>query len=131
MTPVNRYAALSALKADKERELTVIKEEMATLSEQIIEGFGEDGISSVATDKEHGDKVVFVKSMLWARHLEDADATVAVLKANGYEHIVHEKVNLQTLSALVREMVADGGIPDELSGVIGTSEQVTVGVHRR
>lgn len=60
------------------------------------------------------------------------DELYAALKENGYGDMVYETVNANSLSAFVKEQIAENGehIPDWLNGLVNVYEQTTVSVRR-
>lgn len=56
----------------------------------------------------------------------------AALKENGYGDLVYETVNANSLSAFVKEQIAENQdtLPDWLSGLVNVYEQTTVSVQK-
>jgi len=72
-------------------------------------------------------RTIYSHSQIWAKKEDGVtdDDMIAALKAAGYGEIyVNEKVNHQSLSALIREWVDnDESLPKEFEGVIGYTEK--------
>ena len=56
----------------------------------------------------------------------------SALRAEGYGDLVYETVNANSLSAFVKEQIAENGdtIPDWLNGLVNVFEKTTVGVRK-
>ena len=57
---------------------------------------------------------------------------LSALRAEGYGDLVYETVNANSLSAFVKEQIAENGdtIPDWLNGLVNVFEKTTVGVRK-
>jgi hypothetical protein len=60
------------------------------------------------------------------------DDLFLALKAEGFGELVHETVNSNSLSAFVKEQIAENGdvLPDWLNGLVSIYEKTTVGVRK-
>ena len=60
------------------------------------------------------------------------DELFRALKAEGFEELVQETVNSNSLSAFVKEQIAENGdvLPDWLNGLVSIYEKTTVGVRK-
>jgi len=60
------------------------------------------------------------------------DELYAALRAEGYGDLVYETVNANSLSAFVKEQIAesDDALPQWLSGLVNVFEKITVGVRK-
>ena len=56
----------------------------------------------------------------------------SALRAGGFGDLVYETVNANSLSAFVKEQVAENGdmLPDWLDGLVNVFEKTTVGVRK-
>ena len=54
------------------------------------------------------------------------------LRQNGYGSLIHETVNANSLSAFVKEQIAENGdeLPDWLKGLVNVFEKTTVTVRK-
>lgn len=116
-------------KAELERELRAVTDAIAARQQAALDWFVEAGIDKV----QHDGMTLFPRAELWASLAEGAstDDLCAALDAVGINSadIVKERVNTQTLSAVVRELTRDGEVPPELLAVIKVSEVFKLG-HR-
>ena len=60
------------------------------------------------------------------------DDLYAALRAEGYGDLIYETVNANSLSAFVKEQIAesDDALPQWLSGLVNVFEKITVGVRK-
>ena len=60
------------------------------------------------------------------------DELYAALRAEGYGDLIYETVNANSLSAFVKEQIAesDDALPQWLSGLVNVFEKITVGVRK-
>ncbi len=63
---------------------------------------------------------------------EKKDELYGLLKKNGYGDLVYETVNANSLSAFVKEQMAENNdlLPDWLSGLVNVYEKTSVGVRK-
>ena len=60
------------------------------------------------------------------------DELFAALRSEGFGDLIYETVNANSLSAFVKEQIAESGdvLPDWLDGLVNVFEKTTVGVRR-
>ena len=70
-----------------------------------------------------------IRASAMADHKEELYET---LKERGYGSLVYETVNANSLSAFVKEQIAENGeeLPDWLNGLVNVQEHTTVGVRK-
>ena len=114
----DRLRALRDEKAEAEQHLKEIKAEMAGRETQ---NFTRAGTMFCLTTKTHATAVAGRKEELFS-----------ALRAGGFGDLVYETVNANSLSAFVKEQVAENGdmLPDWLDGLVNVFEKTTVGVRK-
>lgn len=127
-TKVGRiFIHLRERKAELERELEAVKDDISAVEFRLKELFLQDGISSDIVD-EH---TVHVVSDLRIQAIDGDQASVnAVLRKHGLGHIIDEKPNAITMKSIIKEYqrAAEGGdegaqlVVDELSAVMKITE---------
>ena len=128
---VQHFANLCRCIKDTEASLKTMKGERAQLEELILTDLGDLGADRITT----AGVTIYVRRDTYPVHLIDEATTVAALKASPHAEIVRERVNPQTLAALVREFLRDvppekeeNAIPAELRGILGFCHQFKLGV---
>ena len=60
------------------------------------------------------------------------DELFAALRSEGFGDLIYETVNANSLSAFVKEQIAESGdaLPDWLNGLVNVFEKTTVGVRK-
>lgn len=125
----DRLRALRDEKAEADERLKSIKAEIDevdfALSELMAESetrnFTRMGTMFCLTTKTHASAVAGQKAELFA-----------ALRGEGYGDLVYETVNANSLSAFVKEQIAENGdaLPDWLNGLVNVFEKTTVGVRK-
>lgn len=115
------YGVLSDREANLKAELKEVSERRRRLGEELIDEMADNGLAKltvkVGTDMEGRpvNKTLYVQRLLYAGHRGDKAALIEGLKQAGFEDLVGETVNAQTLSALVREFDPENNMPvDEI-----------------
>ena len=119
---MNRYAEYGIL-SDKEAalkaELKEVSERRRDLAEELIDEMADNGLAKltvkVGNDAEGRPvhKTLYVQRLLYAGHNGDKQALIEGLRLAGFEDLVGETVNAQTLSALVREFDPENNTPTQ------------------
>jgi hypothetical protein len=126
---VDKYIECKRLIKDLEQELKELKKDASTVEAELLQQFMDDGVQSVKTDS---GKTVYLMSQLWAgKDPEVSDEQfLTSMKENGLEDLIQEKVNTQTLSAVMREQAGDYINLEDVSTPFGVrlSEKVSVRV---
>lgn len=124
-----KFAELHKLKSSKEDEVKAIKKELDELEKQLLEEFQEEGVGDIGVNNGERKVKLYLKRDVRAHSLMGQDATAEACEKAGLGDIVHKRVNANTLSAFVRERMANGEeLPPEFEGVIAPFEQFSVGV---
>lgn len=136
-----RFAVLDAQKQELETRIKVIKDEIKEIEDVIIEQSMEEGIEKMTVVVGHTEdglpvkRTVYRQRQLWAGHNGDADALNQALKEAGLDEYVNEKVNMNQLSAYVRNFDPDRNkapeaiiaeLPEPLKAVIKVSEVLKI-----
>lgn len=104
-----------------EDELKAAKKERDQMRSQLIDEMIQAEAPSVEVFDGQGERTrVYPINRLFARRDKevDEDEFFDALRAEGYEHLIKNQVNANSLSALVRELAEDAGVRDESSTVI-------------
>jgi len=138
----NNYIGYAVLE-DEERALKArlkeIGEKKRQLEEFLLDDMADNGLAKltvrVGADEDGLPvmKTLYTRRQLWAGHQGDRQALLESLKTAGYEELVGETVNTNTLSALVRELDPDNirtpeeiikDLPLELQATIKVTEKI-------
>jgi hypothetical protein len=109
-TLVRRWLALRDEKDAMEDQLKEIKEDLATLAEQVLQSFTQDGTSRVSVD---GMTVHVISDLKISAKGGDYDRAVQVLRDVGLGGIVREQFSPQTLKAVVKEIMTQSDMGNE------------------
>ena len=127
-TPARRAAELFKRKAKLEAELTQIKAEIAEVSDAAIDWMAENGLLRCPFE---GLGTLGIRHEIWASIQPDVPMikVKAAIRAAGHDpdEIIKERANAQTLSAFVRELLAEGELPEGLANVLKISETNKLG----
>lgn len=122
-----RYAELDAAIKHHEADIETLKAEKTALETILLDDWAEAGIPKAFVDEWQ----LYLHHTVVATTPQGTDAAVALLKASEeYRGMVRETVNSQTLSALVREKLNDGGLPPEWEEVIGSFSRTQIRVKK-
>lgn len=112
---VRRFVALEKERRELEARLKMLEEETSVLKEEIADEYEESGRQRETVDG----MTVYLQYTTYAGAKDgDMKRLVEALKRHGMGDIVVEKVDLNTLSSLVRERLkecAEQNIPDSLA----------------
>ena len=131
MRDIARYAQLKDSKRVLEAEIDKLKDELRAMELRILDHFADEGIQSLKIDTGF---TVYLRGQWWARPTDgDYPRACAALEAAGLGAMVHETVNIQTLSAYVREVKKEdisADLPSTLDGAIDITQQFNVLVRK-
>lgn len=129
MRQVERYAQLKDAKRALESEIEKIKKELGPLEQKLLDSFAEQGVQNIKTESGF---TVYLSGKWWARPTDgDYERACTALREAGLEGMVHETVNIQTLSAYVRELKKeDKELPFQFDGAIAVTETFNVLVRK-
>lgn len=133
---VQRFVELSMEKRAGEESVEKVKEQLAVLEQELLTRFSNAGMQSVKTASGH---TVYLRRQIWASPAnKDMGALVAALRnASGADPalgaMVKEKVDVQTLSAYMREREEElkpasldaliEGLPGDLAKAVSVYEK--------
>ena len=124
---LRRYVHLKDQISKVDTDLSELKKQAGELEQELLDELSDDGINKITVDG----RTVYMRRELWARKeqgVEGYEVAQAVMKA-GLDEYVQPKVNMQSLSAFVRDLDrAEEPLPYELEGVVRVDEVFRLGV---
>lgn len=133
------YAVLEDEERALKARLKEIGEQRRQLEEHLLDDMADNGLAKLTVRVGFDDggqpvmKTLYMRRQLWAGHQGDKQALMEALKHAGYQDLVGETVNTNTLSALIRELDPDNNrspediikaLPPELHTTIKVTEKV-------
>lgn len=116
-------------KKELETQTKALTAEIAALDEQLSDAMTEAELDRFSRNG----STFYLKSRLFASPVAGRkDEMMAALKANGYESLVVESVNANTLSSFIKEQreITGEEIPTWLGDTVSTYEKVSVGIRK-
>jgi prefoldin subunit 5 len=112
-----------------EGQIKELKARMQPVEKQLLETFAEAGVNNISI---HG-KLLYIHRQIWARPREgNYERACEVLKEIGLEQFVKETVNINTISAYVREQDELGGeLPKRFDEAFKVDEDYQVRARKR
>ena len=131
-TALHRYWDLTRDRQMLEAKLEEIKARLTETQQEILDQFARDGVSSVKVTDGNEDATIYLHKQMWARPKDgDYVATCFALRRNGLSSFVKETVNLQTLSAYVREQEKEGQpLPSDVAETLDVRTEYAVRVRK-
>jgi hypothetical protein len=128
MNLAKQFGSLIARKREVEDELRAVKSEIAALEPLLLEELRNNQMERLSVSTGNGSVTLYTHKLLVAKPKDgNRPQVVATLKANGLADLVSENYNSNTLSAYVREHLANGEmLPAALAEVIETEEIVSL-----
>lgn len=128
MELAREYATAIAYKKKLEEQLGSIKDKIARLEDSVMNMMQEEQLDRLPINLGLDTVTLFVHRQLWAKPKDgDKERVVRTLKEVGLGDLVAESYNTNSLSAYVREQLANGeDLEPELSEVIDISEVASV-----
>lgn len=128
MNLAKQFGSMIARKREIEDELRAVKSEIAALEPLLLEEMRNNQMERLSVNTGSGSVTLYTHKMLVAKPKDgDRLQVVETLKSNGLADLVSENYNSNTLSAYVREHLANGEmLPAPLAEVIETEEIVSV-----
>lgn len=125
-----RYLELKARKDELEDELKAVKEEITGISERMV-----DQMNSIELDKfsAYGSTFSVRRSIATNVNAADKDDLFYRLRTEGYGDLIQETVNPRTLTAFVKEQMAqttDGLVPGWLGEVVDVYYKSDISVRK-
>ncbi len=112
-------------------DLAAIKEVKARLVADILLAFAEDGVAQMTLEVGGRKATIYPHETLRARAADgDQDRLNAVLRKHGHDSLIRESVNAQTLSAFVREELADDALPADILSALDVYSDLSVRVRQ-
>lgn len=125
----DRLKSLKKQKKDLEDSVKAICSEIEELDRQLSDAMTEAELDSFSRNG----STFYLHSRLYASPSTGRkDAMMQALKQNGYDSLVVESVNSNTLSSFVREQMEanEGNIPSWLGDTVSTYEKISVGIRK-
>lgn len=119
-----RFHRLTRQKRALERELGDIVAELMRVEETLRSSMLEEGITTLPLDVDGEEMTLYVHRQVWAS-APDVQAIDALRKIGGHS-LIREAVNAQTLSAFVRERLAEGPMPEDILTALNVHERIQV-----
>jgi hypothetical protein len=128
MELAREYATAIAYKKKLEEQLGSIKDKIARLEDSVMNMMQEEQLDRLPINLGLDTVTLFVHRQLWARPKGgDKERVVRTLKDVGLGDLVAESYNTNSLSAYVREQLANGeDLEPELADVIDINEVASV-----
>lgn len=129
---LKKFAALTAQKRGKKKELEDIEFELGQLQDEILEEMSQEGISQARVDTDEGRFTLYPYATLWGKAKDgNYEAACRWLKRVGLGDLVEKKFNVHKMSAVLREMHAgEQPYPKGWEKYLEVSEVYKVGVRR-
>lgn len=132
MTPFQHYAELREEKAEIEARLWEVNRALAKCEEAVLRAMEDTGVTRITVDG----LTIYASFRLAAKIKSERSEAVAVIKSH-WPELVKEDINLNTISAFMRELRGDGGIeelraslPADVLAVLDVSEFLTVNARK-
>lgn len=123
-----KVGELIARKRSLEEDLRAVKDEIATLEPELLNEFTECQMDRLQVPVGNEKVTLYIHRQLWAKPKDgDRQAVISTLKTCGLSDFVTENYNSNTLSAYVRERLANGDqLQPTLDSVIEAEEVVSI-----
>ena len=126
--------------ADRLKELKDNKKNLDAQSKQLgaeieeLELSLSDAMATAEVDKfsRNGNTFYLTSRLFTSPNAGMKDDMISALRKNGYEELVTETVNANTLASFCKELMAENGdeLPEWLAGTINTFEKTSVGIRK-
>jgi hypothetical protein len=127
LNKVKKIVSVKSQMEELETQLKALKQEFDVLEPQVIDYMTQEGLQRITID----DRTVYVNRQLWASVKKANPLALEVLRKNGLEDFIEEKVNSQRISAFVREYEKNGEeIPDWCNEALNIAEKFKVGMRK-
>jgi 3-methyladenine DNA glycosylase Tag len=124
---VKRIVELKKQMEELDTQLKALKQAYDDLEPQVIEYMEKEGLQRLTVD----DRTVYVNRQIWASVSKSNPEALEILRENGLDDFIEEKVNSQRISAFVREFEKNGeDIPDWCHDALNITEKYTVGMRK-
>ena len=124
---VKRIVELKKQMEELDTQIKALKKEYDELEPQVIEYMEKEGLQRLTVD----DRTVYVNRQIWASLNKANPEALEILRENGLEDFIEEKVNSQRISAFVREFEKNSeDIPDWCRDALNITEKYAVGIRK-
>lgn len=122
------YIRLHRRKKEIEGELKRVKKDMEDLEQTVLDDMVKDGVGNMKIR----DQMLYIHRQLWASpKAGETEQVCDALRELGHDDLVQERINTQSLSALVREWDDIGEpIPAVLEPHVNASEKFSLRVRK-
>ena len=126
------FATLTKEKRDLQGQLDALNEVLTQREGALLSRFGDEGVESVKIKLGKEAFTLFPRRELWASVVAGMEKSLfRLLRRNHYGDLIKEKVNTQSLSALVREFDQAGkGLPASWAKVVKVAEKYRIGTRK-
>lgn len=116
---INKIVDLDDRRRELEAQLKEIKEERSKLEAEVLDQFAEAGIDNIKV----GGRTVYLRKDTYCSPVDgDKERSAIYLKNNGLGMFVSESFNSLTVSAWVRERIAEDNLPDDFKDYFKVSD---------
>ena len=126
----DRLKAAKDRKKNLDAEAKEVGAQIEDLDRQLAEAMAEQEVDRFSRNG----SLFYLSSRLYASpKAGEKDTLIAALKENGYDALVTETVNANTLASFAKERMAEtetGELPGWLADVVSTFEKVSVGIRK-
>ena len=126
----DRLKAAKDRKNNLDAEAKEVGAQIEDLDRQLAEAMAEQEVDRFSRNG----SLFYLSSRLYASpKAGEKDTLIAALKENGYDALVTETVNANTLASFAKERMAEtetGELPGWLADVVSTFEKVSVGIRK-
>ena len=109
-----------------DKQTDELKARKTALEAELLEKWSAEGVDGMKLDGH----ALYIRDSAYASMPQGKDAAVALLQQTEHRDLVQLTVNSNSLSALVRELVATEGLPPDWGGVIEAGHRIDVGVRK-
>jgi hypothetical protein len=132
LSPFRKFIELTARKNQLRAELKAITEEWSEMARELPSSLVDMGMPSMKLEVDGQAYTLFAKTTVRARAKSgDHEALNETLVDHGYGDLVQQRVNTQTLQALVNEYNrSEEGIPPWLASVVDTYDDTQLSARK-
>jgi len=126
------FADMTKRKRDLQSQVDTLTELLTAKEEVLLTRFGDEGLESVKIKLGKEAFTLFPRREIWASPVPGEEKKLfSLLRRNHYGDLIKEKVNTQSLSALVREFDKDGKkLPAAWAKVVKVTEKFKIGTRK-
>jgi hypothetical protein len=126
------FADMTRRKRGLQNQVDTLTGILTQKEEALLTRLGDEGLESVTIKLGKEAFTLFPRRELWASAVPGQEKKLfSLLRRNHYGDLIKEKVNTQSLSALVREMDKDGKkLPPAWAKVVKVTEKYKIGTRK-